>query len=162
MDGETITALHGEALSNGAIARWLGVSKHTVALWIKCHDDTGQTLHQLGAGRPRCTMPAQDRAIAAIILNRHFTTAPSTRKELGLACTPQKIRNRHHSHDLHAHIPTKKTHLTEVDMERHLKYELEYAEKPTCFWEDVVYCDEKTFSTDERTTTRVWRRRNER
>ncbi|KAG7158494.1 Zinc finger protein 341-like [Homarus americanus] len=36
------------------------------------------------------------------------------------------------------------------------------SKKPTCFWEDVVYCDEKTFSTDEMTTTRVWRRRNER
>ncbi|KAG7175348.1 putative Transposable element Tc1 transposase-like 16 [Homarus americanus] len=133
-----------------------------MALWIKRHDDTGQTLHQLGAKQPRCTMPTLDRAIAAIIQNRPFTTAPSIRQELGLAYTSQTIRNRHYSNDLHAHMPSKKPHLTEVDMERLLDYALVYAEKPACFWEDV-YCDEKTFSTDEMNscTTRVWRRGNE-
>lgn len=59
-----IIALHDVDFSNGEIARQVGVSKPTVARWIERHVETGDTLHKCGVGRPRCTTPAQDNAIA--------------------------------------------------------------------------------------------------
>lgn len=39
-----------------------------------------------------------------------------------------------------------------------MEYALEYADKPDPFWDRVVFCDEKTFSTDDPTATQyVWR-----
>lgn len=158
----SIITLHDVGFSNGDIARQIGVSKPTVARWIQRYIETGDTMHKLGAGRPRCTTPAQDAAIANIIDNAPFTTAPAIRHQIGLPCTSQTIRNRHHNRDLHARVPAKKPKLTDLDTERRMEYALEYAEKPALFWDNVVYCDEKTFSTDDRTTRGVWRRKNER
>ncbi|XP_050705710.1 uncharacterized protein LOC126991058 [Eriocheir sinensis] len=158
----SIIALHEVGFSNGYIARELGVSKPTVVRWIQRYIETGDTKHKLGAGRPRCTTPAQDAAIANIIDNAPFTTAPAIRHQTGLPCSSETIRNRHHERDLHARVPAKKPKLTDLDIERRMEYALEYAEKPAPFWDNVVFCDEKTFSTDERTTTRVWRHKNER
>ncbi|MPC62654.1 hypothetical protein E2C01_056743 [Portunus trituberculatus] len=38
-----------------------------------------------------------------------------------------------------------------------MEYALEYADKPDTFWDRVVFCDEKTFSTDDPAATQyVW------
>lgn len=122
-----ITTLHDVGFSNGDIARQVGVSKRTVARWIQRYVETGDTLHRRGAGRPRCTKPAQDAAIADIIDNAPFTTGPAIRHQIGLFCTPLTIRNRHYNRDLHACEPAKKPELTDLDMERRMEYALEYA-----------------------------------
>ena len=157
-----IIALHGAGLSNGEIANRLDISKHTVARWIQRYNETGEVLHKRGAGRPRCTSPMEDRAIADIISNSPFTPATVIRQQLRLPCTPQTIRNRHISSGLHGRIPARKPLLSETNMERRMEYALEYADKPAAFWDDVIYCDETTFSTDETVTARVWRPKNER
>lgn len=39
-----------------------------------------------------------------------------------------------------------------------MEYALEYADKPETFWDRVVFCDEKTFSTDDPAAAQyVWR-----
>ncbi|KAG7156256.1 hypothetical protein Hamer_G005975, partial [Homarus americanus] len=64
----------------------------------------------------------------------HLPLPPASHKNLDWPAHHRQADN-----DLHAHIPAKKPHLTEVDMERRLEY--------ACFWEDV-YCNEKTFGKD--------------
>ncbi|KAK3892934.1 hypothetical protein Pcinc_003240 [Petrolisthes cinctipes] len=86
-----IISLHGVGLSNGEIARRLDVSKHTIARWIQRHKITGNILHNRGAGRPRCTTPNQDRAIADIVDNSPFTAATAIHQQLGLTCTARQF-----------------------------------------------------------------------
>ena len=159
----SIIALHEAGFSNGEIARDVGVHKNTVARWIQRHEETGDTLHKRGAGRPRCTTPAQDDAVENLISTSPFTSASNVRHQLELPCTSQTIRNRLHDRGIHGHTPANKPELTDLHMEQRVEYALTYADKPATFWlNDVVYCDEKTFSTDEERNVRVWRRKNER
>ncbi|XP_071519944.1 uncharacterized protein [Panulirus ornatus] len=85
------------------------------------------------------------KAIAAVIAaHAPFTPASNIRDSLGLQCTPQTVRNRHHSEGLRGRIPATKPVLSEANMESRVEYALEYADKPHQFWENVIFCDEKT------------------
>ena len=159
---QTIIVLHEEGRSNGEIARRLEISKHTVARWIHRYEETSRTQDKPRSGRPRCTTHDQDRAISDAITNGPFTPASTIRSNIELSCSEQTIRNRHHSNLLYGHKPTKKPYLSEVNMEGRLAYALEYANKGPDFWDNVIFCDEKTYCSDDSPPSIVWRRPNTR
>ena len=86
-----------------------------------------------------------------------FTTASSIQNQLHLQCTPETIRNRLRERGLRGRRPAVKQHLTEQHMENRMAYALEYCDKEVSFWENVVYCDEKTFSSAHHGASYVWR-----
>lgn len=154
---EVIILLHEEGRSNGEIARRLAISKHTVARWIRRHEETGGTVDKPRSGRSKCTTREQDMAISNAIINEPFTPAPQIRRDLGLVCSAQTVRNRHHSNNLHGRTPAKKPELSELNMEQRMEYALEYVDKPPNFWENVIFCDEKTYCSDDMPESVVWR-----
>ena len=90
--------------------------------------------------------------------NDPFKSAANIADGLGLQCCPQTVRNRIYAEGLHGRKPAVKGELTEHHMEIRTEYALEYADKPDTFWDRVVFCDEKTFSTDDPAATQyVWR-----
>ena len=154
---QTIIVLQEEGRSNGEIARRLGISKHTVARWIQRYRETGRTQDKPRSGRPRCTTHDQDRAISDVIINGPFTAASTIHSNIGHACSEQTIRNRHYSNRLHGRKPAKKPYLSEANMEQRVEYALEYADKGPDFWENVIFCDEKTYCSDDSSPSIVWR-----
>ena len=103
-----------------------------------------------------CILFVQD--IAAACHNNPFKSAASIADDLGLQCCPQTVRNRIYTDGLHGRKPAVKGELTAHHMEARMEYSLEYADKPATFWDRVVFCDEKTFSTDDPAATQyVWR-----
>ncbi|XP_071521940.1 uncharacterized protein [Panulirus ornatus] len=158
---EAILQLHNEGYSDSEIGRRLGIHRSTVARWIRRQAELGNTDNRHRRGRPRCTTPEDDQAIAAVITaHAPFTPdASNIRDTLGLQCTPQTVRNRHHSEGLRGRIPATKPVLSEANMESRL----EYADKPHHFWENVIFCDEKTFCSDGPPANKhVWRHPNTR
>lgn len=98
------------------------------------------------------------QAIAAEISARPFSSASSVCNALDLQCSLQTVRNRHHSIGVHGRRPALKPLLTDTHKEERVQYALEYSDMPEHFWQTVVFCDEKTFSSDGLTGTGyVWR-----
>ncbi|XP_076050894.1 uncharacterized protein LOC143031213 [Oratosquilla oratoria] len=89
-----IIALHHFGLTNAEVARRTGVTKPTVANWIKRYKTTGTTVDQPRMGRPRCTTSQQDEAIAAAVEANPFSSAVEIQKQLNIPCALQTIRNR--------------------------------------------------------------------
>ena len=58
---------------------------------------------------------------------------------------------------MHSYTPAEKPILTEEAMEKRMEYALRYADEPQAFWEQVVFCDEKWFSSATPNNDRVWR-----
>ena len=107
------------------------------------------------------SIPGQ--AIAGAASAAPFTPATTIGSDLGIQCSTNTIRRRLHSAGRNGRRPAIKPKLTEANMEQRMEYALEYADKPTRFWEQVIYCDEKTFSSDGQTAARyVWRPPNTR
>lgn len=158
----SIIALHDEGLSNREIARRYGISHHTVARWIRRHADTGTTIDKQRSGRPRCKTANQDRTIRAASMGNPFYSTTTIRAQHDIRCMPQTIRNRLHTCGLHGRKPAYKPDLTERNMEQRMEYALQYADKPPSFWDNTIFCDEKTFSTDADWVSWVWRSINTR
>lgn len=97
------------------------------------------------------------QTIATVSSAAPFTPASTIRSDLGLHCSAQTVRRRLHSAGRNGRTAAIKPRLTEANMEQRMEYALEYVYKPTRFWEQVIYCDEKTFSSDGQTVNVVWR-----
>ncbi|KAK3888414.1 hypothetical protein Pcinc_007542 [Petrolisthes cinctipes] len=149
--------------SNGEIARHLGISPHTAAGWIRRFADSGNTTDKPRCGRPHCTTPDQDLlAIIGAYDGDPFTTTTSILSAYDISCSMQTIRNRLHASGLRGRKLARKPELTERVMEQRMEYALEYSDKDQEFWNNVIFCDEKTFSADEEWVSWVWRTENTR
>ncbi|KAK3880780.1 hypothetical protein Pcinc_014761 [Petrolisthes cinctipes] len=111
--------------------------------------DNGTTTNNPQSGRPRCTTADQDRAITSAISANPSSTTTTIRAQQNLSCSAQTIRNRFYQSGRHGRRPAYKPELTECNMEHRMEYALLYADKPPSFWNTVIFCDEKTFSTDD-------------
>ncbi|KAG7173993.1 putative Transposable element Tc1 transposase-like 54 [Homarus americanus] len=135
------------------------MSKSTVTKCInQCCEEAGMTSKRPSSFKTLiCFPPSLDQAILSIIDTDPLATAVSIQDDLGLQCPPQTIRSRLHSMDLHSYTPAKKLHLSELNRENRMECSLQYCYKDDSFWDHVVFCDEKTFSSDNHRNTKVWR-----
>jgi IS30 family transposase len=74
-DKGKIIGMHASGMSNGHIAQVLGISKPTVARWIKRNDEQQNCTRQHGSGRKRKTDARFDRAVCRMVLSNRFTCA---------------------------------------------------------------------------------------
>lgn len=152
-----IIALHTEGHSKAYIARRLAISPHTVTRWVRRFTDSGNTKDQPRCGRTRCTTQEQDRAIINAYDADPFTPTTSVLSTYDLRCTTQTMRNRLHGSGLHGRSPARKLELTDRTMELRMEYALNYSDRDEDFWNMVIFCDEKTFSSDNEWSSWVWR-----
>lgn len=86
------------------------------------------------------------------------TAVAAIKREHGLQVDAQTIRNRLHEAKIFHHIPAKKPLMTEKHKEERLGFALQYYSVADDFWKKVIFCDEKTFSTDEHSSLlHCWR-----
>ena len=74
----------------------------------------------------------------------------------------QTVRKRLHEADLHHRTPATKPFLTAANREQRIGFALQYYPEDAEFWKNVVFCDEKTFATDDHGKLHCWRPRNTR
>ena len=66
--------------------------------------------------------------------------------ELGISLHVDTIRNRAHEAGLFGRVARKKPYVNKVNQEKRLKFAKEMLEKPSSFWESVIWSDESKFN----------------
>ncbi|KAK3893419.1 hypothetical protein Pcinc_002765 [Petrolisthes cinctipes] len=91
-----IVGMHVAGRNVSEIARDMGISKPTVRLWLRRHQESGSMRYLPRTGRPRKTTADEDARIVADINNpRHrFTNCVSTRERLHLQISTRTIGRR--------------------------------------------------------------------
>ncbi|XP_050725573.1 aggrecan core protein-like [Eriocheir sinensis] len=82
--------------------------------------------------------------------------------QAGVNVGVQTVRKRLHEADLHHRTPATEPFLTATNREQRLGFALQYYPEDASFWSNVVFCDEKTFASDDHGKLHCWRPRNTR
>lgn len=150
-----------------AVAGHFNVSQSVISrLWNRFLA-TGNVAERPRSGRPRSTSARQDRYLATMARRQRFESAVSLNNDFRLATgvqvTPQTVRNRLHSANLHAYRPvvrpvlTRRHRMARLDFARnHVNWQLRH-------WTPVLFTDESRFCVDFHDgRRRVWRTTGER
>lgn len=159
---ETIVALHKASIPAREISRLLNINKRTVLRWIKRYTETRNAESLPRSGAPRHTTAEQDELIITTTQQQPLTNAVAVKIKTGLQINVQTLRNRLHSAGIHHRTPAVKPQLTQSHKEERLGFALEYYSMPDSFWNTVIFCDEKTFSSDDHGQLHCWRPDNTR
>ena len=158
----SIVDLHKANISPREISRQLGVDKRTVYRWICQERQRGNIENLPRSGRPRSTTPHQDQLIIDMARRTPLTNAVTIRKEIQTQVAVQTVRNRLHEAGIHHRIPAEKPFLTAIHQQERLGFALQYYPKDAEFWQQVIFCDEKTFASDDHGSLHCWRPANTR
>ncbi|KAK7576331.1 hypothetical protein V9T40_001250 [Parthenolecanium corni] len=160
-----IVTLHEKGESYREIARKVGFSFSAVRYVIKRFQATNSLGNEFRSGRPKKLNPTQERSIVRNLRKNPFRSAPSLADELastsGITVHPETIRILLRSAGLHGRSPRKKPFISEVNRVKRLKFAKEYVNKPSSFWQTVIFSDESKFNlfgSDGRGY--VWRKKN--
>ncbi|XP_066969196.1 uncharacterized protein [Macrobrachium rosenbergii] len=158
----SIINMHKANVPKANIGRQLNIHKTTVYRWIERENDCGNVNQRERPGRWRHTSKEQDGLIVDFARRHPLSNTTVTKREVGLQVSSQTIRRILHEADIHHFKPAKKPFVTESHRQEILSFALEYY-KPLGdeFWKKVIFCDEKTFSSDERgSLLHCWLQRN--
>lgn len=157
-----IMALYLEGESTKYITEKIGVSKRTVERWIKRYKEEGTTKNRHRSGRPRITTVMQDQEIIKTMEVQPVQSAVAVCDKLELECSSRTVVRRLRESGLFARIPATKPVLTGRTKEQRLGFARQYVDMPIDFWQKVIFCDEKVFSSEGLRPQSVWRRINTR
>ena len=159
---KAIVAMHNSNTSARDIARMLNISRPTVYRWIHRSLETEDLTDKKRSGRPRFTTPEVDNAIIKTAQQQPITTAVAIKQQIQCNIGVQAVRKRLHASGIHHRSPAVKPGLTQAHKDDRLGFALEYFSADYAFWSRVIFCDEKTFSTDACEKQHCWRRTNTR
>ena len=159
---QSIMALVSANIPTREIARILNISQRTVHRWTKRGLETESLENRKRSGAPRRTTKEEYRQVIQTAIENSLTTAVHIKMQTGLIVGAQTLRNRLHEVGLHHRTPTTKPFLTHANKEERLGFALQYYPKEASFLQCVVFCDEKTFASDEHGSLHCWRRDNTR
>lgn len=162
-----IIALVEDGRSQRYAARTLGLPETTVRRAVQRYRETGSYVRRPGSGRPRATVPADDRFIVMQSLRNRFQSSVETSHRLrvarGVNISALTVRRRLAEVDLHARVPASGPLLTPAHRAARLQFCREHAAWNEIDWASVLFSDESRYSlygADGR--VRVWRRQGER
>ncbi|KAK4315797.1 hypothetical protein Pmani_012991 [Petrolisthes manimaculis] len=139
------------------ISRLMGISKTTVRLWIRRYEGEGQVMTRPRSGRPKVNSQDDEDRLIAAARQSPKTTAVSWTRELQLPCHPITTRRRLQEAGLDCHVPAVKEQLTEANKLARLTFAQQYVQHDINFWENVIFTDEKSFSSVAATGRHCWR-----
>lgn len=145
-----------------AIAEELGLHRSTVYKWINRWQEEGSVRTKPRSGRPKVTTPEQDHAIVERARERPLTPVVNYTHELHLACSVPTVRRRLHAANMKCHVPAVKEVLTPRNKEDRMGFALQYSREDELFWNNVIFTDEKCFSSVKSGTGVCWRIANTR
>ncbi|KAK4316785.1 hypothetical protein Pmani_012088 [Petrolisthes manimaculis] len=144
------------------ISRLMGISKTTVRLWIRRYEGEGHVMTRPRSGRPKVTSQDDEDRLIAAARQSPKTTAVSWTRELQLPCHPITTRRRLQEAGLDCQVPAVKEQLTEANKLARLTFAQQYVQHDINFWENVIFTDEKSFSSVAATGRHCWRLPNTR
>lgn len=109
------------------------------------------------SGRPRVTTQEEDVRLLAAIEDTPKKTVVEVTRDLHLPCHPETCRRRLHKSGIHCYVPAKKQKLTQGHREARLGFALEYLPVDFNFWKNVIFTDEKSFSSVSEGARHCWR-----
>lgn len=152
-----IVSLHEDGLPVAEIMRRTGVTRNTVRLWITRWETHGNVSVARRTGRPRCTTDLQNQRIVRQFEANGFTRVRNVAIEVNVSTST--IRRRLEDAGWHHRHPARKLKLTQ----RHKDERLEFARQYLDFdFQNVVFSDEKTFSSSECGRLTLYRTNNTR
>lgn len=133
----------------------------TVIRWIRRFQLEG---HMNRRPRPlgltKCTTEEQDQAIVNSALENPFTTTSKLISTVeNLDCSRTTVTRRLNDAGLYCRRPATKVDLTDEHATSRLNFAIQHLYRD---WDNVVFCDEKTFRTNEKQQIYVYRRINTR
>lgn len=162
LDRGRIIGMWELGLSASAISLRTGFCETTVRKWIRRFQAEGNVETRPRSGRPRVTTQQQDDRILEAVQHRPLTSAVRVTQDLQLPCHPRTTRRRLHENNIHCYIPAKKGRLTQEHKEARLGFALQHLAMDPRYWNNVIFTDEKTFTSVEAGTRQCWRARNTR
>lgn len=156
-DRGRIIGLSEGGMTPGAIAQELGLHRSTVHKWIKRWQEQGSVSTKPGSGRPKATTPEQDEAIVERAQERPLTPVVNYPRDLHLACSVPTVRRRLHAANIKCHVPAVKEVLTPYNKDDRMGFALQYSTEDELFWKNVIFTDEKCFSSVKAGPGVCWR-----
>ena len=142
-----IIGLHKQGIPLTRIANQLNISKRTVIRWIKWYEtenDIGRKARN--QFHSKLTKDEQEEIINYVNKNS-ITNATKIKSDLKLQCHPITIRRTLKNNGIYCRRAAVKQDLFPFYMEARMGFALEHLTKSKEFWRNVVYSDEKTFSS---------------
>lgn len=143
--------------SSRDIAHMTGVSVRTVHRWINRWQEEGSVKTKPRSGRPKVTSRDDVARILDTIHERPKTNAVQAARDLQLACHPRTVRRRLKENNINCYVPAKKETLSQGHREVRLGFALQYLAVDPDFWKNVIFTDEKCFSSVEAGARICWR-----
>ena len=159
---ELIVSQHRKGMPSKDIADNLEVPLSTVNRILLLYRKRGDVTPKISPGRPRLLTPRDEREIV-LTIRRAPSTRPSTlTHSLRLVgkekVSTQTVRRTLVRSGLRAYRMRRKPRLTAAQRQARLKWAEEYIQKPSEFWDSVIFSDESSFHTHEAQKGRyVWR-----
>ncbi|KAK3894535.1 hypothetical protein Pcinc_001691 [Petrolisthes cinctipes] len=144
------------------IAGRLNIQIRSVYRWITLNERRGNIENIPRCGAPRRTSREDDDIIVATARRQPLSNAVAMRQMTGIQVGIQTYRKRLHKAGIHHLRPATKVMLTEKHKEERLGFALQYYPMDFSFWSSVIFCDEKTFSSDGHGELHCWRPNNTR
>lgn len=157
-----IVTLWQEGKSITRIVDEVGVSRNRVRRWIRRYEAEGHVETRARPGRPKCTTREEDDRIVAMARRTPIVTAVHITRTLQLPCSFLTTRRRLREANLICRVPAVKEFLSAAQREARLGFALEYIAKGDEFWNNVIFTDEKVFSSVEANKRHCWRPDNTR
>lgn len=161
-DRGRIIGLWEAGCTSRAIAEELGLHRSTVYKWISRWQEEGSVSTKPRSGRPKVTTPEQDEAIVERVRERPLTPVVKHTNDLGLACSYSTVRRRLHAAKVKCHVPAEKEVVTPGNKDDRMGFALQYSREDELFWNNVIFTDEKCFSSVKSGIGVCWRERNTR
>ena len=157
-----IIGMHRSGLSVYRISERLGVSERTVNRWVNYWLQTGNIHcvrdHRINNRRPKKTTVETDNLIVNTLREQPFLAVShvSAVAELPDQISAYTVRRRATEAGLHCRKPAEKISMNQGHAEVRLGFGFQYL-MYTIDWNNVVFSDEKVFSSAEDSRKLVWR-----
>lgn len=158
----SIKALMSAGIAPSEISETLNINKRTVYRWMKRIEETNNVNSLPRSGGPRQVTEEEEHRIIAAARRSPLTTAVRLKQKIRTQFGVQTVRKILHRADIHHRTPAVKPFLSQENMEERLGFALEHITAADDFWDCVVFCDEKTFSSDAHGALHCWRPNNTR
>ena len=159
---QTVIDLANANINTKKIAEIMKISKRTVQRWKRRYEETESLENMRRCGAPRHTTREEDALIIDTATENPLTTAVKIKRNTQVNVGVHTVRKRLHEAGLHHRTPATKPFLTHTNREQRLGFALQYLPAEVSFWEKVVFCDEKTFASDDHGPLHCWRPDNTR
>lgn len=157
----SIISLYKMGVPRRKMCKELNITTKTAVRWTKQYNETGSI-----ASKKRKSVLGTTEEERVNILNyvreKPLTNAAEIKRDLKLKVTSTTIRRFLATNGIKHYTPVKKVILSDANKRQRLEFAKEYIKKDNSFWENVIFSDETSFTTEKGHCKHVYRKTNTR